>query len=78
MWVQLAILIISIIVTVATRPHAKGNQAAAATMDDFDIPQAKEGTPQMIIFGDCWCTDWTVIGMGNFRSSPIRSGGGGK
>lgn len=78
MWVQIAIIVISMIISYVTAPKSQGNQAAAATMDDFDFPQAEEGTPQMVIFGDSWCSDWTVIGLGNFSAQPITKSGGGK
>jgi hypothetical protein len=78
MWVQLAILVVSMVLSYVTAAKSQGNAAAAATSDDFDFPQATEGTPQMVIFGDCWTSDFTVIGLGNYRNSPIRKSGGKK
>lgn len=48
----------------------------AATMDDFDFPQASESTPQQVVFGDVWISDWTVLSYGNFRTKAIKSSGG--
>jgi len=78
MWVQLAILVVSIVLSYVTAPKSQGNSAAAATRDDFDFPQATEGTPQAVVFGDCWVSDFTIIGLGNYRNSPIRKSGGKK
>lgn len=47
-----------------------------AAFDDFDFPQAEEGTPQAVVFGDVWTEDWTVLWYGNYRTSPIKSSGG--
>lgn len=58
----------------AKRPQ----QPDPAKFSDFNFPQATEGTPQAVVFGDCWCSDWTVVGLGNFRTSPVKSGGGKK
>ncbi len=70
MWVQLAIMVVSMIVSYATRP--KLQSAKAAALEDFDFPQGTEGTPQIEVFGTCWVDDWMVLGVGNFRTTPIR------
>lgn len=49
-----------------------------ASLEDMNIPQAEEGTPQCVVFGDCWVEDWTVLGYGNFRTTAIKSKGGKK
>lgn len=45
-------------------------------MEDFEFPQAEEGTPQAITFGDCWTEDWMVLGVGNYRTSKVRTKSG--
>jgi len=70
MYIQIAILIISLIVTYAMTPKPATPKAAA--IDDFDFPQFDEGTAQAVIFGDCWSTDWMVLGIGNYRTSEIK------
>lgn len=62
---------ISIIITRAMQPKAQAQPPAA--FEDFDFPQADEGTPQAVIFGDCWSEDWMVLGVGNYRTEEIRS-----
>lgn len=49
-----------------------------ATINDFDFPQFEEGTPQMVVFGDCWIPDFTVLTYSDFRTQTVRSGGGKK
>ena len=70
MWVQLAIFVVSLVVSYATRPKPK--QAKANTLEDFSFPQGTEGTPQIEVFGTVWVTDWMVLGVGNFRTQEVR------
>lgn len=49
-----------------------------ATLKDFDFPQADEGTPQIIVFGDVWISGWTVLTYGNLEARPIYGEGGKK
>lgn len=49
-----------------------------ATLEDFDFPQVEEGTPQSVIFGDVWISDWMVLWFGNMRTSAVKSEGGKK
>lgn len=46
-----------------------------ATLEEFDFPQIEEGTPQCVIFGDVWVSDWAVLWYGNLRTSAIKSDG---
>jgi hypothetical protein len=70
MWVQLAIWVAAMVVSYAMTP--KPATPKAATLDDFEFPQGTEGTAQMFVFGDVWIDGWQVVGVGNFRTSPIR------
>lgn len=70
MWIQLAILVVSMIISYATQSRAAAAKRAA--FEDFEFPQAEEGTPQAVIFGDVWTEDWMVLGVGNYRTTPIR------
>lgn len=70
MWVQIALFVVSAVINYAMRPKTKAPKPAA--FEDFEFPQAEEGTPQSVIFGDVWTEDWTVVGVGNYRTEPIR------
>ena len=50
----------------------------AATFDDFNFPQAEEGSPQTVFFGDNWTSDWQVLWYGGLRSQAIKAEGGKK
>jgi hypothetical protein len=71
-----ATMVVSYLITQAMTP--KPIEPAAATFADFDFPQADEGTPKAVVFGDYWCSDWTILALGNYSTSPIRKDGGGK
>lgn len=72
----LYLLIASVVITAATMPKAQSTPPAA--FEEIDFPQADEGTPQAVIFGDCWSEDWVVLTYGNYRTAPIPGGEGKK
>ncbi len=48
------------------------------TLDDFDVPQIEDGTPQAVVFGEGWLEGWQVLWYGNFRTTKITAKGGKK
>ena len=70
------LLIASLIISYALAPKPTKPQPVA--FEDLDIPRAEEGTEQAVIFGDVWCGDWAVLWYGNYRTTEVRSSGGGK
>ncbi len=72
-WFHVAILIASMVISYALRPKQQGPKPAA--FEDIEFPQAAEGTPQAVIFGDVWVNDWMVLGVGNYRVEEIKAGG---
>lgn len=70
MWPQLVMLVVSALISYAMRP--KPPKAKPATLEELEVPTPDEGTPQCVIFGDCWVQDWCVLGLGNFRTSPVK------
>lgn len=72
MWqTQLLLLVASYLLSSALAPKAPKPKPAA--FGDFDFPQAEEGTPQPVVFGDVWIEAWTVIGLDNYRSRAIKT-----
>lgn len=69
-------LVASYLIQTAMMPKQQGVQPTA--FEDIDFPQADEGTPQCVVFGDCWVNDWTVCAVGNYRVEAIKAGSGGK
>lgn len=76
MFWAIAMLVASLVIQAAMMP--KQQPPAPAAFEDFDFPQADEGTPQAVVFGDVWCSDWTVLGVGNYRTTAIKKKGGKK
>ena len=67
----LAAAIISYIIATALQP--KPAIPKPATLEDFDFPQVDEGTPQTVIFGDCWTSGWMVLSYGNLRTEEVKA-----
>lgn len=67
-------MVASYVISYAMQP--KPQVPTPAAMDDFDFPQADEGTPQAVVFGDVWMSDWMVLTVGNYRTTPIRTRSG--
>lgn len=72
----IVMLVASYVISASMMPKQKVQPPAA--LSEFDFPQANEDTPQAVIFGDCWSNDWTVLALGSYRSTAIRSSGGKK
>lgn len=53
----------------------KPQKQTPAALQDFDFPQADEGTPQAVFFGDCWTEGWMVLWYGDYRTTKIKSKG---
>lgn len=52
--------------------------AKPEALNEIDFPQVEDGTPQAVIFGDCWSGDWCVLAVGNYRTQEIRKSAGKK
>ena len=68
----IAVMVASYLISQALAPKPKNNSPEAATSEDWDFPQADEGTPQCVIFGDCWTSSWQVLDYGNYRYIEIK------
>lgn len=73
---QIIIMLVSFALTMLTSSSSGGDKPKKAALEDFDLPVPEEGTPHIVVFGDCWIKDWTVLTFGNLRSSAVRSKSG--
>ncbi|MDO5646296.1 hypothetical protein [Paracoccus sp. (in: a-proteobacteria)] len=71
-----AMLLASFAIQVVMTPRPE--RPKPASLDDFNFPQVEDGTPQSVVFGDVWISDWHVLWYGNLRTSAIKSKGGKK
>ncbi len=69
MWPQIAFFVASLVISYMLQPKPQRGKPAA--FEDFDFPTVDDGTPKIVVFGDVWLTDWTVIGVGNYRNETI-------
>ena len=78
MWEALYWIVGSLLISAIFTPKAKTPIQSPAAFEDFDFPQAAEGTPQAVYFGECWSTSWMVLDVGDYRATPIKKKGGKK
>lgn len=74
--VGLVMMVASVLISAALAPKQQPPKAAA--FEEFDFPLAEDGTPQSVVFGDCWLSDWTVLAVGNYRTTAIKTSSGKK
>ncbi len=75
-WEAIFLLVLSFALSSAFTPKVQGQKPNA--FEEFDFPQADEGTPQCVFFGECWTGDWMVLDVGDYRTSAIKKPSGGK
>lgn len=72
----LVMLVASVLISAALAPKQVPPKPTA--FEDMNVPMAEDGTPQAVIFGDVWSPDWTVLAVGNYRTTAIKSKSGKK
>jgi hypothetical protein len=75
-FVAFALMTVSYVIT--STGTKKADPPKAALLSEFDYPQAFDGKPHIVVFGDCWIEDWQVIWYGDLRTEPIKKSSGGK
>lgn len=73
MWLQIAILVASYLMSASSSP--KVTKPKPAAFEDFDFPRCDEGTEKEWIFGQVWGKDWMVLSVRNRRSQAIKTKG---
>ena len=69
----LAILVVSYAITALTTKVTKPKDAIPARLSEFVFPTHEEGTPQPVIFGECWTDDSMVLYYGNLSTESVRA-----
>lgn len=75
-WVQIILLVVSLIVSYALRPKPVVPKPAA--LEDFDIPMADLGRAIPVVFGTNLLKSPSVMWYGSLRVTPIQKKGGKK
>ena len=73
MWVQIAIIIVSMILSYSTRQKPTKPDPAKAS-----APTTDEGLSRRRIYGTVWIDDSIVLGFKEIGTDPIRTKGGKK
>jgi len=76
MWFYLAILVVSVVLSVALAP--KPPKPRPPELGDVEAPTAEEGKAIPVVFGTVWITGANVIWYGDLRTTPIKKSGGKK
>lgn len=69
-WVHIAILVVSALITYALTPKPPSPKPHA--LADFDVPTAEEGKPMCKVFGEYEIEDPNVLWFGDLSSKPIK------
>jgi len=69
----IVMLIASYAITALTAKKPANTDAKPSHLQDFSFPQHDEGTPQPVVFGEVWTSDWMVLYYGNLKSEAIRT-----
>jgi len=75
-WLNLFLMLVSYFVSASAA--SKPPKPKPVALEEIEFPQFEEGTPVEVIFGDVWTESWMVLGVGNYRTTEIRSKGGKK
>lgn len=76
MWINLAMLVVSALVSYALSPKPPG--PTPASIEDVDAPTAEDGRPIPVVFGTVWLAGQNVIWYGDLSVVPIVKSGGKK
>jgi hypothetical protein len=74
MW-QLLVLAVAV-VAIALTSKPKTQKPKPQALDEESLPKTDEGTPQCVVFGDCWTADFQALSYGNLRTRPIKTKSG--
>jgi hypothetical protein len=72
--IAIAMLVVSYVITALLMP--KPQKVKPASLEDFEMPQKEEGTPQAVIFGEGWTQGPQILWYGNLRTKKIKAEGG--
>lgn len=73
MWVQIAILVVSMLISYATRP-----KPTKAKPQEVSTPTSEEGKKMRKVYGTVWADDPQVLGFKKMGRDAIKSKGGKK
>lgn len=75
-WVQVILLVVSLVISYAMRPKPVIPKPAA--LEDFDIPMAELGRAIPVVFGTMILKSPSVMWYGDLKNKAIKKKGGKK
>jgi hypothetical protein len=72
----LVMMVASYAITSLTAVRPQGTKPEV--VKSLDFPQFEEGTPQAVVFGDCWTADWMILSTSDFQVEAITTTAKGK
>lgn len=75
-WVQIAIMIASALLSYALAP--KPVQPPKPSLEDFNFPTAEAGRPIPVVFGTVFISGANILWYGDLDTTPIKMKGGKK
>lgn len=75
-WVQVILLVVSLVISYALRPKPVVPKPAA--LEDFDIPMAELGRAVPVVFGEMILKSPSVMWYGDLKNKAIKKKGGKK
>lgn len=76
MWWQIALWVVSMIISAALAPKPKGPKAAG--LGDFTVPTAEDGREIPVLFGTRDLTGPNVVWYGDLKTKAVKAKGGKK
>lgn len=78
MWVELAVWVVTTLISYVLTPKPKYNAPTAAGLGDFTVPTAQEGREIPVLFGTRDISGPNVVWYGDLRVVPVQKSGGKK
>jgi len=72
MWIQLAIFVVSLVLSYLLAPKPASLNISAAGLSDIDAPTASEDRAIPVLFGYRRLTGSNVVWYGDLKTTPIR------
>lgn len=66
-----ALIMIAISLIISTSMAPTPAKREPEQFEDLDFPQTDDGTPESVVFGDVWISDWTILGLNNYRTTEM-------
>jgi hypothetical protein len=78
MWVEITVLAISAILSLALTPRPRQQAAEAEDLQGIKAPTAEEGLPIPVLFGTRDIQNQNVVWYGDFGTQAVKKKGGKK